>query len=724
MPYSTITGVVSRPNRLKDEKNEEYHRKYAQWILGSLNSSTHQSFITKSAINWAFYKGNQWIFQEDLNAFLMDESGDERNRIKFVENLIRPMVEQYVGNAIRISFDMQAVSISEFAVNRREIELARLKILAQTAAQSDVFGEAMREMFPIGETEAETEEIFENIYNDDFEDAINHLIEYVMEFNDFEDKKVILAKHLALDGIGILYGSEYNGEYLWEVQDPRYFIFDRSAQRPDLKDSEYMGRYHHMIPSNIYEKFQNINSEAREAIEDFTKDADKHAANVWKHGMFLPSGRVPVYELYWRDIGQKEFGYVIDEYGYEFFTEINSENSKYTDKDLIKPKEKGHDKILNGKKKKKIFVDVLRYCTYIPSEIVSTKNSDDIVLESGIFDYSETNLSDPSGVEFPFKCYCWSYNNGDILSPVDDAISPQRYLNRLQSVAEASVNNSRMSGTVFDKDMIDAQGGEDEMQRNINLGKPLFVQAKGNLNNSLGSYDFTAGNGTVNLYNIAQNVRQSIQNITGVNESMQGTAGGGRRLVGVTQLDIQRGTLIQEPFYYALSRIILQAAQSIATVGKRIYSDNKRKLSIIAGDKGARNIIITDDMMIEDFRVFVKRTSGDEEQKQSGNQILFTLIQAGLIDGKRFANNFNRGNVDDIAKAMREFQKEKIEMEREMEKQQNTIKTQEAEQLAGQAGLEHAMKDEDAQREEIVKDADLERDVTKIRERELAKGLR
>ena len=680
--------------------------------------------MTKSLVNWSFYKGNQWIFEEDLQAFLMDESGDERNRIKFVENLIRPMVEQYVGNAVRLNLTMKAVGISEFAANRREIELSRLKTLGNQAAQSEVFGDVMRDKLPIGDTEEETEAIFDNIYTDDFEEAINHLIKYVMEFNDFEDKKVILAKHLALDGIGILYGEEYNGEYVWEVQEPRHFIFDRSARRPDLKDSEYMGRYHDMIPSSIYERFQDITEQQRKDIEHYTQDVDKHSNNVWKYGMFLPQGRVPVYELYWRDIQTKEFGYVLDEDGYEFFTEINTEDSDFTDKDLIVSKEEGHDKILKGEKKRKIFVDVLRYCIFIPSEIVSTESSEDIVLEFGVVPYQESNLSDPSGVEFPFKCYCWAYNNGDILSPVDDAISPQRYLNRLQSVAEASVNNSRMAGTVFDKDMIDAQGGEEEMQRNINLGKPLFVQAKGNLNNSIGSYDFTTGAGTLNLYNIAQNVRQSIQNITGVNESMQGTAGGKRRLVGVTELDIQRGTLIQEPFYYALSKIMLQAAQATANVGKRIYADNQRKLAIMTGDKGAQNITITKDMEIEDFRIFIKRTTDEDKQKAAGNELLFGLVGAQLIDGKRFANMFNRGDIDSIAKSMREFQQEQIEIQRIQSKQSNQVAGAQAGQIEGQAELQQVIKDDDASREEDVKNADLDRDVIKIRERELARGLR
>ena len=83
-----------RPNRITTKnKDEQYHIDYGRWILSCVSVSNYSQFIYKSFINWAFYKGNQWMFYEDLDAFLMDESGESRNRIKFVQNIIRPFVE-------------------------------------------------------------------------------------------------------------------------------------------------------------------------------------------------------------------------------------------------------------------------------------------------------------------------------------------------------------------------------------------------------------------------------------------------------------------------------------------------------------------------------------------------------------------------------------------------------------------------------------------------------
>ena len=128
MNFNIVVNPV-RPNQLDEVKNEAYHNKFARWTLNGLNDLYHREFILKSMTNWSFYKGGdgQWIFDEDLEGFFLDESGDVRNRLKWTKNLIRPMVEQYVGNAIRLSYNARAKTFGDFVVNRREKEMLRLK---------------------------------------------------------------------------------------------------------------------------------------------------------------------------------------------------------------------------------------------------------------------------------------------------------------------------------------------------------------------------------------------------------------------------------------------------------------------------------------------------------------------------------------------------------------------------------------------------------------------
>jgi hypothetical protein len=580
-----INTSTTRPNRLNDDKDEHYHVQYARWSLQSMNHPLHRQFVTKTLTNWSFYKGGdgQWIFEEDLESFFLDESGDVRNRLKIAKNLIRPMVEQYVGNAVRFSYNAEARSTSDFAINKREEELARLKFFEQAGQAIPELDEAIRDRIPLGETPAETEEMFINSWVDDYEEDINLLLEFIVNEINLDEIKVQATKHMAISGMGIYKGFEQNGRYLGEATDPLFYFWDLSARKPDLSDAEYMGEWCYMDAPSIFEKYQNLSKEERQAIERYSQNESIEIHRM-VHNYYTVSGsKIPVYEVYWRDMEEQEYGYVEDPYGYPYFTRINHEESKYTDKDLIEPPTDAHKKILGGKNKEKIYVDVLRYCIFIPKEEIGVQGMEDIVLEWGEMPYQEKQAIDPSNVSFPYKVYTWSYDKGQVMSPLDDAIQPQRFVNRLLSVAESHINNSRGSGTIIAKDAVDPRDGEEGVMRNINKSKPIFVDTArtGSVQNSVGTYGATIGQGTMALFNIIGEMQTSIQDTTGVNEAMTGTQGGSDALVGVIQSQIQRGSLVQEPFYWALSSILQQAHQHMATVGKRIYSENPRRLAIM-----------------------------------------------------------------------------------------------------------------------------------------------
>jgi len=653
-----------RPNRLTETKDPDYHVRYGRWVLNGLNHPLHTQWIRKCIVNWSFYKGDQWIFEEDLEAFFQDESGDIRNRLKFNKNLIRPMVEQYVGNAIRLSYKARAKAQSDFVITKREKELARLNFYHKAKDLDPDLARVIDNTVPLGETPEETLEIFENVFTENYEKDINGLLTWIEEHINMEEIKVRATKNMAITGIGIYEGAEYNANYTGDALDPMYHWFDRSAQKPDLSDAEYQGKwYYHDVPS-ILERWQNISDTDRRMIEQASENDSISVSKVIQNFYNHTGSKIPVYETYWKDTETQWYGWVKDDFGYPFFTRINGKDkddgtSKYVDKDLIDPPNDAHKEILGNKKKGKIYVDVLRYCIFIPKEELGQRgeSTPDIVLEHGVMPYQETYWFDPSNVEFPFKCFTWSYDKGEILSPLDDAINPQRFINRTLSIAESHVNNMRGTGTVIAKNAIDPRDGEESIQRNINKSKTitLDITRTGSVQNSIGTYGTNLGQGTLQLFDIVNNMQQGMQDVTGVNDAMTGTQGGGE-LVGAIQSQIQRGTLIQEPFYYALTSMLRQAYQHMATVGKRIYFDNPRKLTMMVGDKGMERIKITKDMQLEDFRIKIQREESKESTLDAANNMILTFVQMQLIDQPTAANLFNRATVDEVADGMRTYQ--------------------------------------------------------------------
>lgn len=681
--YFLPTGLP-RPNVIKDTKDEYYHTQFARFCLSMTNyNGLHARWMEKIVTNKRFYKGDQWFNQEDIDTFLKDSDNNDRNRLSLVLNTIRPMVEQYRGNAIRMNINYQAKSVSPQSVSRVDTSLARTLLLSEQANNPEnPFGDRMKKEFPIGNSEGETRAIHDNTYVDHLVESINYLCKYVSERNKFADKQFPLAQNLAFSGLGVMYNFEYAGHQEFRIVPSETYFWDRSAKEFDFSDATFMGDVQEMFPTEIFEMYQDLDAQDREAIENFSRYFSTGSGNIPSGAIantYIPNGKVPVYRVYWRDGQQYEFGYVKDAFGYEYLARINytypgETSPRYTDENLIQVNSVKARKLLGGKLKRKIFVDELRMAIIIPREILASVLNDkeeskaklrDVVLDWGLAPYQETETLEFNSVKFPYKAFAWAYVDGEVLSPLDDAIDPQRFINRVWSVAENQLNNSNGTGIIIDRDAL-----EDEAEAEIAMkaSKPILVSSKGRgVQNVVGSYGGERNmSSAIAAYNMIDAMKMSIKEMTGVNDALQGgsVGNGNDQLVGVTELMIQRGSLMQEPFYYALTNVFEQCYNSICSTGKRIYADSQRRIALAVGDTAAKIITISKELKLEDFRIFVKRENSDDVLRNSANQMLMAFKQLGMLSDARIANLWDRSTPDQVAMALREQAKENIEMQR------------------------------------------------------------
>jgi hypothetical protein len=285
------------------------------------------------------------------------------------------------------------------------------------------------------------------------------------------------------------------------------------------------------------------------------------------------------------------------------------------------------------------------------------------------------------------------------------------------------MSNMRGTGTVISKSAVDERDGEADLMRNINASKPIFVDTDrvGSVQNAIGTYGTNLGQGTLQMFQVIDQVQKSIQDVTGVNEAMTGTQGGGDVLVGVIEAQIQRGSLVQEPFYWGITSILQQAYEHMATVGKAIYIDNPRKLTSIVGDKGLMNINLSKNHMLQDFRIFIKRSESKEQGIQQGNQLLFTLLQGGLIDQTNFANLFGRANPDSIANALRAYTKTKVMAQNKTDDMQGQMREQQAQAQQQQVQGIQAVQQQQQEQQGVNDEMNHQRELEKIAVKESMK---
>lgn len=734
---NVIGSNVNKPNRFTDDRNSiKYHADYSRYCIYNGFDTRYSSFQLQSSMNRNFWRGNQWILSEDLEAFFMDDSSQARNRIKVIKNFIRPIVEQYRGNAIIMSIIAKAEPVSYKAINRREEMLAELQFFTEVARYSNPsFAGYLRKRKAIGNDADETEMIFENLYTDTYTEIINNIIEYVSKENKMTDMQPDAALDLALTGLVCLKYYIHNGEMCWRRVKPERFYFDRNCINRDTSDAMFWGEYDYLTPSTIFENWQKLTTKQRKAIEgESVREISINNVTSSRNG------RIPVYYNYWRDFEEYKFGYVMDEFGYPMcvrigYIEKGEKEPKYTDKDLIPEKDLTPEQleILKGKNNALLYFDVVRYCIMIPSEIVSdpeyekkSSGVSDIILEYGIMPWQDTEFLDISNVSSPYKVSQWVYDDGYTESPVSQLINPQRMINRYASVMEQQVNNAHGKALFYDKSMVDGQDGEAEMLKNIYQGKPVGMNVRGRGIHNAVTEAGSAVDASTTVYTVLEaSMRDSMDRIIGVNESLRGESQGADQLVGVTQLQIQRASLIQEPFYYALADVFKQAAQAIANIGKRVYSQNPRKLAIILGDSKANVIKKVADLNLEDFRVFIARDNDHKQQVTIGNNMLLTLYQLQMIDKEKFADLYGRSTTEDIAQALRITANEEklaaIMQQKQQKVQEAEINKEVAEQQTAQVAEQRRMEGTQLMENEKDRQADVNKTILKLAGNEAGK---
>ena len=679
---SIIPAQMNKPNRVnisEEAKGESYHAQYGRYVASSVFSSKYKKFIDEYATNRRFYKNDQWWVDEDKATFLMDDNGETNNRIKVTRNFIQPMVEQFRGNADRMVFTSKVSSLSPLVKSKRDEMLNRLLLYNDTARISAGFGQFIRKEFPnIGKNEQETTKTFENLFVDKYIQSLNNLLINVREMNRMNEYKKLLAQDLALSGMAVMKPYIHSGQYRFKRVAVEDFGWDGEARMYDLRDSQFFAEQHFYMVSEVAEMYQ---------LEDtIVKAMEHYVSSIVSRGaggtMYNTLGRVPAFECTWKDIVKDEFGYVYDRFGQVVLKRLNDtslpEEERISDKDLLPYKELStyQKRVVkdNGKvSKANLYVDLWRYCIFIPAEVtgmsIDGNRTGDIVLEYGIVPYQEPDMYLPTNTLPPYKVGIWLYDDGEVVAPVTVAINPQRMINRFLSVLENQLNNSGGAGAIIDKDMLDDAGGEVEVSKNIKQGKPLFITGKGmGVQNMVGQYNSTVKESTLILSRLIQDYKTGVEEVTGVNDAMKG-GNTPDQLVGVMQLALQRGAIGQQPFYGAMQSIFQGCDQAIITSGKRLYIDNETELLDIVGGDGVSTFKLSKDIRNESFRAYLQIGLDPALEREKTDGMIMTYAQLGLLDEPRMTNLLGRAGVEDVYIAVREFSREKEEMKRMAAKQ-------------------------------------------------------
>lgn len=638
------------PIRSEMSSEEEYDVRMARYCLSTGLTSKREKFIDSGLTNIEFFKGNQWIKEEDIELFLKDTHDNPKNRIKVVQNKFIPIVAQYIGNAKNLSIDYKLIDVSGEAQTRKEIAMNKLIFMIGLSDQLDpAFKMYLQNNFPIKDNLEETLAAWDEHYTDKFADAVSLLDKIVSEDNNLDDKREVTAFNLSTTGLCGFMCEEYNGDYTIEPIDPFEVVYDPNCKLKDFSDAIFVGLARYKSYSYMAEKY-NLSSEQLQAL----KEAELSRKPEERTGM------CPEVIMYWKDTEMYRYGWVYDQFGDPMLVEITLDGL-YTEKDIVPESELSEDQlsIFNGSNNGILKPEVVRYCRFIPNEFVSSrlytdtqKPYNDIVLEHGILKYQDIEIVRKYNSKFPIKLSAWYLIDGEIFTPLSSLVNPQRMINRMSSVIENIINTTLPKNVVYDSMIVE---DEAEFLKNFYEGKPNKIDSRG-----LGVHNMVSAVGggidsTVGFLNEMMEVQSRLMDrMIGVNESLRGETQGANKLVGVTAMEIQRASLAQEGFYGSIVSVYKEIHESIANVGRRIYVKFGNRLKSMVGEKAARVLLIAGDNNTDYYRCFIKRVTNPEQIKMSVQQQLLQMVSAQIISKHLLAEHWNNADENTIGNVLKE----------------------------------------------------------------------
>lgn len=681
--YSIYGEQRPRMDVPASKKDREYHRRMARADLGSLNTDRISSLNAKAwRIEMAY--ADKMLTQEDIDTFMLDDSMNTRNRTMFNFNMVRPIIEQYRGTAVQSTFGASAVPVTYRSETRRMIELGQQKIMHALSETSDVARTVIGSRFDLGETMQETEAIFESLWQDRNIKAMNSLLQRMAEMNDMERYNSDDMLRFAIWGI-LPVIARSGAHFQWERIHPSEFFFDPNVQEPDLSDASFMGVFPMMGMPRVAELYDLDPTEVAMVEEALKAYGGGGNLNV------MGRNKVRVTTDYWMDVMYQEFGYVMRQ-GVPTLVRVGEaegirKGEEVTYNDLIDPPDEEAKELFGGRKSRKSYVECVRFADLILWEDLAGGTMDDaakkrysegklpdLVLDYGLYPLQEYDPFDPSRARLPIKAVTFAMAAGEVISPVQSVLEPNRFINRVLSAVEGQANMSGGKSLGVDMDLVDPALTEEDVSVRAKQGRVIPFRAQGRgVNNAMASHDDSMGSGAYAMLQIVSAVQDLIRTVTGVNATFAGEAQK-NQLVGVTDVLVQRGALMMEPVHDAFADLKLQKYRCMATAGKEFYMQRPSLLMDMVSDADLLPLMQGRDFALERFNITIRRDNPDQGKRKLANEWLNLLLQQGLIDRTRFADLYDRSYVPDVAAAVRQYAAElsraEAQAQREQAKQQ------------------------------------------------------
>ena len=693
------------------QKDEQYDAKMGRADASSVNSTMIVKMHEKAWLAEKAYRGEP-MTQEDYDTFFTDDSMNTRNRTVFNFNMVKPIVEQARGTALRSSFNAKVKPVTHRTETRRMQAMGQQLLMHSLGDMSKEMRAIIGSHYNLGDTMGETRNIFESKWKDPNIKAIQHLLQRMLDINELDRYASEDAMNFVLWGVSAKIARGRGSHYRWDHVHPSQFFWDTMSKRFDQEDAAFKGIFQDMTMPRIAEDW-NVDKDTLQDIEQSLHAYGPRGKNF----SLMSLTQVRTTTNFWTDVMYQEFGY-INMGDVPTLVRVGDREDGYKDNpitynDLIDPPDTPrNEELFKGKKTRKSYVECPRFVEMVLWEDLAgtsvkkehqrayeSGNLPDLVLDSGPWPLQEYNPYDPAYARNPVKSVMFAQAGGEVVSPIQAVLSPNRFMDRLASAIEQQANDSGGRATVIDMDQIDPKQDANDVRRELKNGGMIEARTNGRgVNGVITSQDNSMGSGVYSMLQIMSATEEMVRKVMGNNSTFSGETAKDQRN-GVAAAMIQRGDLMMSPIHNCLDDQKLQMCRSMVTAGKEWYLQHPDVLVDLVTEADLLYLYQGRDFEMERFDVTLKPDDADETKMKEAKFELDRLVQLGFIDRARYADLYDRADMDEIAPAIRQYTAELMQAEAAQQKAQ--AKQQ---MLAGlaQKDQELAAKEDSAHQDQVV----------------------
>lgn len=635
-------------------------------------------------------------------------------------NIIKPKIDLLLGEETKRPFNFKVVRTSDIAASEMQDRAKQLLIdYIQATIMSKLGPEEQaryQEALQNGEimTPQQIQKYMSKDYKDIAEITAYHSLNYLKNKLNITHEFFKGWKDALVGGEEIYYVGILNGEPCLERVNPIYFDYDTETSDLEfIHDAEWCCYEMNMSVTELYDRLYDkmsekqlnqlldmmdqtskggINPEVRKTSLDYTH-IKTHTINGFSSNPFDSTNSVKVWHCCWKSF--KKIGFVT-----------------IIDPELGEPKEYQVDESY-----KETGMELNIEWKWITEVWEGYRAGEDLYIGIQPLEYQYTSSDNPNSQRLPYTGVIYNNTNSRPRSLVS-MMKPLQYM-YIVLWYRLELAMARDKGKVVNMDITQIP-----KSMNIDVSKWMHYLSALGVNfinpyeegwdipgreggkpsqfNQITALDLTMANTIDQYINLMDKIESMLSEISGVSKQREGSISS-NELVGNVERSVVQSAHITEPWFWTHNQVKRECLTMLLNTARWAWKDgSKTHLQYILDDTTRAFLTLSDDMLYEDFDIFIEDTTKNQQYIETLKQLMQPAMQNGasLLD---IAEIITMDNISMIKSRLEEIEQKRMEQQQAMEQAQA-----EREQQAIQ------MQNEIKEEELMIKEAEMDLEKYKI----------